>query len=104
MVRVYSDVAAYAAAGQAVLLTVGSPKLKPFKLLEIRVPSNLTLNTVVRFTVNGETRYDIVPSINDHAYVINEDFLEDTEIMATVITRTAGAQVVGVSMVIDEAV
>jgi len=102
MVRIFSEVAAYAAAGEAVLLTVGHPKLKKMKLLEIRCVGSITQNTVVRITVNGEVRYDIIPTVADHTYLIEEEMKEATEIVATVVQRTAGAQTVGVSMVVDE--
>ena len=102
MLRIFSDVAAYAAAGETVLLTVGHPKLKAMKLIEIRCVGSVTQDTVVRFTINGEVRYDIIPTVADHAYLIEEAMDEATEIVATVIQRTAGAQTVGVSIVVDE--
>jgi len=102
MIRIHSQVATYAAIQETLILTVGSPRFKPFKLLEIRVPTDTTLDTIVRFFINGETRYDIIPTVTDHAYVIDEAMAENTEITAVVMTRTAGAQLIGVSIVTDE--
>jgi len=102
MVRVHSEVAGYAAVGQAVQLVVGSPRFKPFKLLEVRVPTDTIANTIMRVFVNGETRYDLIPTVTDHAYLIDEEFPENTEIQFVVITRTATAQLIGVSAVTDE--
>lgn len=102
MIRIFSDVAAYAAVAENILLTVGHPKLKKMKLLEIRVTGSITANTVCRITINGEVRYDIIPTVADHTYLIEEDMEEATEIVATVISRAVGAQTVGVSIVVDE--
>ena len=102
MIRVHSNVGTYAAIGEVVLLTVGSPRFKPFKLLEIRVPTDTILDTRLRVFINGEVRYELIPTVTDHAYVIEENMSDNTEIQCVVVTNTAGAQLVGVSIVTDE--
>lgn len=102
MIRIYADAVNVAAVGVVQILQVGIPANETWKLLEIRTPSDTNQDAQVGITLNGMLQYEMVPTVNNHDFVIGDDLVGPMNIICSLSKATADAQEAGVTLVFDQ--
>ncbi len=102
MIRIYADAVNVAAVGRVQVLQVGIPADQTWKLLEIRTPSDTVQDAFVSGQLNGMTQYEMVPTLNNHDFVIGDQLVGPMNIVFFLDKATADAQEVGVTLVFDQ--
>jgi len=101
MIKTFAGAAVCAGVGQTHIFTVGIPDGEVWKLLEIRVPTPVVQASIVAGSLNGMIQYEIVPTLNNHDFVIGDDLPGPMEIRWFMATPSGQAQNVGVTLVFD---
>lgn len=102
MIRIYSSIQTAAAAGVNNVLNVGVPDGESWALLEIRVPVTVMADTHVRIFLNDVQQYDLVPTVDNHEFVIGDVINGPVDIRCTIEKLTATAQIQGITLVFDQ--
>lgn len=102
MIRIYADAVNVAAAGRIQVLEVGIPDGQTWMLLEIRTPSDTVQDAQITGQLNGMTQYEMVPTDNNHDFVIGDALVGPMDIVFYLDKATADAQEVGVTLVFDQ--
>lgn len=102
MIRTYAATLTSAAAGVTNVLNVGVPDGETWTLLEIRIPLDVFADTHVRIFLNDVQQYDLIPTVDNHEYVIGDQIVGPVDIRCTVEKLTATAQILGITLVVDQ--
>ena len=102
MIRTYAATQVAVAAGVVNILNVGVPDGETWTLLEIRVPVDVFDDTHVRIFLNDVQQYDLVPTVDNHEYVIGDAIVGPVDIRVTSEKATATATILGVTLVVDQ--
>lgn len=102
MIRIFANAVDVAAIGTTQVLQVGIPDGQTWKLHEIRTPSDTIQDAQISISLNGMVQYEMVPTINNHDFVIGDDLVGPMNIICNLIKATADAQEAGVTLVFDQ--
>jgi len=101
MIRAYSGQVTTPNIGDSVLLNVGVPAGQTWIILEIRTPSDVVLESQIVGQLNGVIQYEIMPTFNNHDYVIGDTLVGPVDINFYLHKATAVAQTAGVVVVFE---
>jgi len=98
----FSATVSVAATGITTLITRGVPVGKTWTLLEIRLPTSVMTRAIVTMLVKSAPRLQLVPSIYDNSYLIEDELTELTDFVFTLEKFDATATVIGLTILVDE--
>jgi len=101
MIKTFADAVNVAAVGRVQVLEIGIPDGQTWKILEIRTPSDTVQDAQITGQLNGMTQYEMVPTPNNHDFVIGDDLVGPMQVVFFLDKATADAQEVGVTVVFD---
>jgi len=102
MIRAYAGAQTAAAIGQNNILNIGVPSDEEWTLLEIRVPVSAMALTHIRIFLNDVEQYDLIPTIDNHEFVIGDKLVGPIDIRCVVDKLDAIAQIQGITIVVDQ--
>lgn len=102
MIRAYAATQISAVVGVTNVLNIGVPDGEQWTLLEIRIPVDVFDDTHVRIFLNDVQQYDLIPTVDNHEYVIGDAIKGPVDIRCTVEKLTVTAQIQGITLIVDQ--